>query len=172
MEKEVNQKKEEKQTVKPTKPGAGKPEFAVHVDEKKIVFQDPVVTGKEILQKAEYQPTECYALYQKFKDCDFERISPDEKVNLAKPGLEKFTVKETDVFHYTVDGEPETIDKKFMTANEILAAAGLAPKDYYLVQVFADGSQKSYKDIPDQRIEMKCPGEKFISVFRGETPVS
>jgi hypothetical protein len=158
--------------VQPTKPGTGKPEFAILVDDKRIVFHDPVVTGKEILQKAGYKPTECYVLYQKFKDCDFERISPDEKVDLAKNGLEKFTVKETEIFHYTVDDEPETSDKKFMTANEILAAAGLEPKDYYLVEVFPDSAQKSYKDNANEPIQLKCPGNKFISVFKGETPVS
>lgn len=173
---EVNKKNQEKQPTHPigegNVSGGKRPQFSVKVNDGVIVFHDPVVTGREILNKAGFKPVECYTLYQKFKDCDFEKISLDEKVNLAKPGLEHFVVKDPEVFHYTIDTEPETSEKKHMTAAEILKAAGLDPKDYYLVEVFADQTQKSYKDNPDESIKLTCPGNKFISVFKGETPVS
>lgn len=146
--------------------------YQIKVDNELFVFDHHIVEGKEILEKAGKTPIECNTLYQKFKHCDFEKIAPDDKVDLSKPGLERFVVKGPEVFHYTVDGEPETTDKKSLTANEILQLAGLKPADYYLVQVNADGSQISYKDKPTDPIKMKCPGLKFISVFRGEVPVS
>ena len=153
------------------RPPTGK-KYKVKIGDDYFVFDHHLVKGKELLGKAGKIPVECHTLYQKLKGCDFEKVSENENVDLSKPGIEHFVVKPPEVFHYLVDDEPETTDEKFLTANQILENAGLKPLDYYLVQVFADGSQKSYKDIPDQRIEMKCPGEKFISVFRGETPVS
>lgn len=176
MKKEVQEKKGENQlqnSASNHRPeGDKKGKYEIQVDDKRLYFEIPVVTGKQILKEAGYKPVECWVLYQKFKGCDFERIGMDEKVDLSKPGLEKFTVKETDIFHYTVDDEPEISDKKIMTAKEILIAAGLNPKDYYLVELLPNNKQKSYKDNPDEKIELRCPGNKFVSVFNGETPVS
>lgn len=149
-----------------------KHKYKIKVDDLMLEFHTPIVNGSEILLKAGKGPVECFSLYQKFKGCDFEKIGLDEEVDLSKPGLEHFTVKDAEVFHYTVDGEPETTDKKHLTANEILRLAGLDPKDYYLVQIFPDGSQKDYKDNPEEKIEMKCPGLQFTTAFRSGTPVA
>jgi hypothetical protein len=147
--------------------------YRVKVNEKEVIFDKQIVTGKKILAKAGFHHPECHWLYQKLKGCDFDKIDLDEKVDLAKPGIEHFTVKPTEVFNYFVDGEPETTDKKSITPNQILEAAGITPvKDYYLVKVNADGSQESFKDTPDVPIKMLCPAVKFVSAFRGETPVS
>lgn len=147
--------------------------YRVRVGTEYFIFLKQFVTGREILEKAGIKPAECHWLYQKLKGCDFEKIDLDEKVNLAKGGIEHFVVKPTEVFHYFVDGEPETTDRKELTPNQILEQAGITPvKDYYLVRVNVDGSQHSYKDTPEVPIKMTCPAVKFVSVFRGEMPVS
>lgn len=147
--------------------------YRVKVGEHYHIFLKQFVTGKEILEKAGVTSIECFWLYQKLKGCDFEKISLDEKVNLAKPGIEYFQVKPTEVFHYFVDNEPETTDLQAMTPNQILEAAGITPvSDYYLVRINADGSQESFANSADKPIKMVCPAVKFVSVFRGETPVS
>jgi hypothetical protein len=149
-----------------------KKKFKIKVDNQIFEFDKSIVTGSEILTKAGKTPIECYSLYQKFKGCDFEKISLDEPVDLSKPGLEQFTVKEAEVFNYTVDGEPEMTDKKTLSANEILALIGLNPSDYYLVQLNPDGTQTSYKDNPDEPIIINCTGLKFVSAYRSGTPVA
>ena len=149
-----------------------KHKYKIKIDDLILEFHTPIVNGSEILLKAGKTPVECFSLYQKFKGCDFEKIGLDEEVDLSKPGLEHFTVKDAEVFHYTVDGEPEMTDKKHLTANEILSLAGLEPNDYYLVQIYPDGSQKEYKDNPNEKIEMKCPGLKFTTAFRSGTQVA
>jgi hypothetical protein len=147
--------------------------YKVKVGEKVVIFEKQVVTGREIQVGAGYKHPECHWLFQKMKGCDFEKVDLDEKVDLAKDGVEHFAVKPTEVFHYFVDGEPETTDQKEMTPNQILGAAGLSPvKDYYIVRINPDGSQDSFKDSPDKPIKMVCPAVKFVSAFRGETPVS
>lgn len=147
--------------------------YRVKVGHDYFIFLKQFVTGKEILEKAGIAVTECFWLYQKLKNCDFQRISLTEKVNLAKPGIEHFVVKPTEVFHYFVDEEPETTEEKELTPNQILEAAGVTPvNDYYLVLINADGSQQSFINTPGKPIKMVCPAMKFVSVFRGETPVS
>jgi len=149
-----------------------KVKYKIKVDNQILEFHKPIVTGEEILIKAGKTPVECFSLYQKLQGCDFEKISIDEKVDLSNPGIEKFTIKEPEVFYYTVDSEPETTDKKILTANEILILAGLKPEDYYLVQINPDGSKIEYENNPNDPIEMKCPGLKFITAFRSGTPVA
>ncbi len=147
--------------------------YRVRIGSEYYIFLKQFVTGREILEKAGIIPVDCHWLYQRLKGCDFEKIDLEEQVNLAKPGIEHFVVKPTEVFHYFVDNELETTDLKAMTPNEILEASGITPvKDYYLVRVNADGSQQSYADAPNLPITMVCPAVKFVSVFRGETPVS
>lgn len=147
--------------------------YKVKIDDEHFIFDHQIVTGKEILEKACKKPVECYTLYQKLKHCDFEKIDLNEKVDLAKSGIEQLITKPPEVFSYTVDNEPETTDQKELTPNQILELAGITPVgDYYLVQINQDGSQTPYKENQTTPIKMKCPAMKFVSVFRGETPVS
>jgi hypothetical protein len=150
-----------------------KKEFKTIIDGREVVFEHSTVTGKEILIKAGKTPPECFSLYEKLKGCDFTKISLDEKVDLSRDGIEQFVTKEPEVFDYFVDDEPETTDKKELTPNQILELAGLKPpRDYYLVQLNPDGTQTSYESTPNKPIKMKCPSMKFVSVYRGEVPVS
>jgi len=154
------------------KPPVGK-RYKVKIDNEYFVFDHHFVTGKEILVKAGKTPVECHTLYQKLKHCDFEKIDLNEKVDLAKPGIEHFVVKPPEVFYYTVDDEPETTDQKVLTPNQILELAGIKPvSDYYLVQKNPDGTEISYKGKPNEPIKMLCPAMKFVSIYNGETPVS
>lgn len=147
--------------------------YRVKIGDAYYIFDRNIVTGKEILEKSGNTPVECYTLYQKFKHCDFEKIDLNEKIDLAKPGIEHFTVKPPEVFYYTVDSEPETTDQKTLTPNKILELAGIKPvTDFYLIQILPDGSQIKYIDNADQPIKMQCPAMEFISVSRGPMTVS
>jgi hypothetical protein len=153
-------------------PPIGK-KYRVKIDNDYFVFDHHIVTGKEILEKAGKIPVECHSLYQKFKHGDFDKVGMTDKVDLLKPGIEHFVVKPAEVFYYTIDKEPETTDLHSLTPNQILEFAGITPvSDYYIVQINPDNTQVSFKDKPTEPIQMKCPGLKFVSVFRGETPVS
>jgi len=147
--------------------------YKVKIDDKHYVFHHHLVTGTQILEKAGKIPVECHSLYLKARDCDFELIRPHEEVNLIERKVEHFVTKPPVVFHYFVDNEPETTEESELTANQILELAGILPvSDYYLVRINEDGSETSYKDIPNKPIKMVCPAVKFVSIFRGETPVS
>lgn len=153
-------------------PPVGK-KYKVKIDEDYYIFEHHIVTGKEILEKACKTPVECHSLYQKLKGCDFEKININEKVDLAKIGIEHFVVKPPEVFYYTVDDEPETTEEQVLTPNQILELAGLTPaSDYYIVLKNENGTDTSYKGKPEEQIKMRCPGLKFISIFNGEMTVS
>ena len=147
--------------------------YKVKIGEQYYVFHHHLVTGKQLLETADQLPVECHTLYQKFRNGDFKRIGLYDEVNLAEHGVEHFVVKPPEVFHYTVDTDPETTEEKELTPNEILKLADITPlEDYYLMQVLHDGKQISYLGKGNEPIKMRCPGLKFISVFNGEVPVS
>jgi hypothetical protein len=147
--------------------------YKIKVGDHFYIFDHHIITGQDIFDKVGVAPVECFWLYQKLRGCDFERIHLHDKINLVECEVEAFIIKPTEVFHYTVDGEPETTDEKELTPNQILEAADIIPvSDYYLVRVNADGSQDSFKNTPETPIKMLCPAVKFVSAYRGETPVS
>ncbi len=161
----------EQYSISDKKPPVGK-KYQTRVDNIKVVFDKAKVTGKEVLEKACKIPVECFTLYLKLKGCDFEKVDLDEIVDLTKHGTEHFITKPPEVFYYDLDDEPETTDLKEMTPNQILKAGGVNPQKHYLVQIFPDGTQESYKGKGDVPLKMKCPRAKFISVLDGPTPVS
>lgn len=147
--------------------------YRIRVDEKKVLLDHEIVTGEEILKSAGLLPIECYSLYLKEKGCDFKLIRSHDKIDLSDEGVEHFISNPPVVFNYFVDNEPETTEEDELIPDQILELAGITPvKDYYLVRVNKDGSQISYKDTPDKPIKMECPAVNYISIFRGEMPVS
>lgn len=135
----------------------------IFVDEVKLFFKEDKVTGRQILEKAGKKPVECFALYQKLKGCDFEKIGLDEIVDLSNPGIEKFVTKEAEVINYTVNDEPETTDKKVLTPLNILELAGIDHVKFYLVQLHTDGHETVYAFMPEEPIKMLCTGMKFVT---------
>ena len=73
--------------------------------------------------------------------------------------------------HYTIDDEPESTLKTVLTPTEIMEDAGIDPKMNYLEQLIHGKEPISYKDKPNEKIEMK-DGMRFISKPIGPMPVS
>ncbi len=135
--------------------------YKILLNKKEIEINTSTPFGRDILSIAGLKPVECYTLYQKLKGCDFEKISLDETVDLSNPGIEEFVTKEPEVFNYTVDGEPETTDKKQLTPVEIMKLAGVDSDKYYLIQVLDNSESFDYAYSPNQPIKMVCTGMNF-----------
>jgi hypothetical protein len=73
--------------------------------------------------------------------------------------------------HYKVDDEPESTLKHVLTPLEIMNDAGIDPQTNYLEQLVHGEKPISYKDKPNEEIEMK-DGMRFISKPTGPMPVS
>lgn len=77
--------------------------------------------------------------------------------------------KNPHVTTFFVDNEVETTTEKSLTLKEILEKAKLDSANHYLIELRGD-HQIEHKDLTE---EIKIhEGEKFISVFTGETPLS
>tara|TARA_R110000787_G_scaffold209044_1_gene319103 strand:+ start:5455 stop:6084 length:630 start_codon:yes stop_codon:yes gene_type:complete len=73
-------------------------------------------------------------------------------------------------FEIFIDGELYEAPEKTMTPNEILALAGLAVEEHYLVELKGK-HQDSFEGKGDQDVHLH-EKSKFISVFTGPTTVS
>lgn len=159
-----------------TREGKTPPEgkhYKVVIDGKHYIFHHHHVSGREILEKAEKKPIECHVLFEKVKDHEYKRIELDEKVNLAKHGVEHFKTEPPTEFCFEVDGEKYKTKKHILTPNEILEIAGLKPvANYYLISVKHNGEKISYEGKPNETIKMECPCMNFVSVYVGPTPLS
>lgn len=137
--------------------------YKVRIDDTDYEFDNPVVSGKEILLKAGKTPVECYSLYQQLEGCDFDLVRNDEVIDLRQLGTERFTVKEPVVFNYTVNKESESTDKSYLTAVEILRLAGIDAEENYLIQLPEHAPKIIYAFCPNEPIKMTCAGMHFVS---------
>jgi hypothetical protein len=146
--------------------------YRVKIGEHYYIFDQEWVTGREILEKAEYKHLECHILYLLIRGCELERIELDRRVDLTHPkGILHFVVAGPDEFHYTVDGEKQTTEHEMRTPNQILEKAGIGPvKDYYLTRV--KPTEESYKGRMNDPIKMLCPPAEYVALYDGPTPVS
>ena len=65
-------------------------EYKIQIDKDIISIPFPTPTGQELLKYAGKEPPEQYAIYLKVKGGQPQRIKADEKVDLRKPGVERF----------------------------------------------------------------------------------
>lgn len=73
----------------PSGPGR-KDKYTIRIDRDKYTVDKPRLTGKEILALAGYTNVDERVLYQKFSGGLTELISPNEKVDFSRPGIERF----------------------------------------------------------------------------------
>jgi hypothetical protein len=71
----------------------------------------------------------------------------------------------------TIDEQRYEVREREMTVGEILALAGKTFETHYLVEIKGKKERERYDESPDQRVKLHR-GSKFVTVFRGETPVS
>ena len=62
----------------------------VQIDKNYFEAPTPRMTGRELLELAGKKPAEDFAIYRKIKGGQPERIGLDEKIDLSRPGVERF----------------------------------------------------------------------------------
>lgn len=70
-----------------------------------------------------------------------------------------------------IDEQPYEVEDKETAVSEILALAGKDFDSYYLVQIKGKKERTRYDKDPAELVKLH-EGSKFVTVFRGETPVS
>ena len=144
--------------------------FKIQIDKKHYEVFGPFISGRELLEKAGKTPTEDYAIYLKVKGDQPKRIDLDEKVDLSKPGVEKFVTLPLD----QTDGLDERRD--FVLPQEDTEWLDRAPYRYELVAennvlrvVLYDfplptGYQQTHADV-NVRIESGYPDSQIDMVY-------
>lgn len=74
------------------------------------------------------------------------------------------------VFHYTVNEEPQETAEHELTPRQIMTNAGINADENYLVEI-EGRARKSFKDEPKKPIHIH-EQQKFVTVFTGTVPVS
>ncbi|NKN03073.1 multiubiquitin domain-containing protein [Rhizobium leguminosarum] len=105
--------------------------FDIKIDGNPLAFNDPIVTGVQVLQKAKLLPTDEYLLFQELDDGQLEEIRPDESVDLRKEGREQFiTFKSDRSFRFVLDGRKFEWGLPFITGVQLKRLAGVDPSSY------------------------------------------
>lgn len=79
--------------------------YKVKIDGEKHSFNDPKVTGTQLLTKAGKHPLDEHLIFQRLKNGQFEEIRLEESVDLTQPGLERFkTFRSGESYRLVVDG--------------------------------------------------------------------
>ena len=78
--------------------------YKIKVNQKEYVMDHEIVTGRQILEKAGKTPPESFILNQVLHGGQSKPVGYDEKIDLTKPGTEKFTAFPKD----PTDGSYET----------------------------------------------------------------
>ncbi|WP_265975672.1 multiubiquitin domain-containing protein [Brucella intermedia] len=105
--------------------------FDIKIDGNPFAFDDPIVVGAQILQKAKLFPTDEYLLFQELEDGQLEEIRPDESVDLRREGREQFiTFKSDRSFRFVLDGRKFEWGLPFITGLQLKRLASVDPKSY------------------------------------------
>ncbi|GAB3910099.1 multiubiquitin domain-containing protein [Mucilaginibacter boryungensis] len=136
--------------------------FATSVNDVELLFNEPKVSGLQLMEKANLKHIECLDLFQLFEG-DFKKIATDETVDLSAKGFERFITKDAEYRNYSVNNDPEVTDKRELTSVEILKLAGIDPEEHFLILVNKDGSKVSYGHQPQVKIKIECGGMHFVT---------
>ncbi len=144
--------------------------FSYKVNREKFETVDAIITGEEILKKANLFPVEDYELLIKVNEKGFEPVQLDERIDLNEAGIEGFFAKPYKKLIIYVDDEPFQVDECFMTPNQILTASGKNANGFYLKQI-SGHIEVSYKNDREHKVSIKN-ALKFSSCKLEPTTVS
>ncbi|MGP1308597.1 MAG: multiubiquitin domain-containing protein [Phycisphaerales bacterium] len=63
--------------------------YRIRIDRERFVVDEPCITGAQILALVDKSPSE-FMLSQKLRGGEVRKIGPGDKVDLTKPGVERF----------------------------------------------------------------------------------
>ena len=130
---------------------------------KKEVFEDPILTGRQIIERFGGVPVEEYAAVALQKNGDFEDISLDEPFDLRGRGIEKVLVFRTDrSFKFKIDDRDLEWPRACISGFILKKIADL-PANFTLWLDVRGGQDRQILDT--DLINLDEPGvERFVSV--------
>ena len=100
--------------------------YQVFIDGKRHEFEDPVPTGRQLLDRADKHPVEEYRVLVMGPRRQLEDIDLEETIDLREPGREVFfTFKSDRSFNFMLDGRRQPWGDETITETILLQIAGL-----------------------------------------------
>jgi len=136
-----------------------RPLLELIIEGKKFEWLEQFITGKQ-LKELRGLPLDCELFLDIIEPWKDDAIQNDEVVDLARPGIEQFYIKQK--LKYSIDGKNFETDKQYIRGSQIRSQGNIADN----FQIFLDNKQ-SWDDelIEDNEIvDLARPGkEKFYS---------
>ncbi|HEY9709898.1 MAG TPA: multiubiquitin domain-containing protein, partial [Oculatellaceae cyanobacterium] len=106
-------------------------EYRIRIDEQQFTVTDPVITGRQLLEKANKLSAEEHLIFQLLHDGQLEEIRLDETVDLRQAGIEKFITWRSDrTFYLVIDGRRFPWGAPIITGRQLKKLAGVDPATY------------------------------------------
>lgn len=112
----------------------------VRINNERFVIEDPVPTGRQLLETAGLTPVEGFVLLFRLPDGDLESIRLDETVDLRRRGVERFFAFETDrIFLFELDDRRLEWGAPKITGRTLLRLADRNPRQFGVWRVETGG---------------------------------
>ena len=136
-----------------------RPSLELIIEGKKFEWFEQFITGKQ-LKELRGLPLDCELFLDIVEPWKDDAILNDETVDLARPGIEQFYIKQK--LKYSIDGENFETDKQYIKGSQIRRQGNIAA-DF---QIYLDNKQPWEDDLieDDEIVDLARPGkEKFYS---------
>lgn len=129
--------------------------YKVKIDGEKHSFDDPKVTGAQLLTKAGKHPLNEHLIFQRLKNGQFEEIRLEESVDLTQPGLERFkTFRSGESYRLVVDGRRFDWGAPEITGRKLKQFAGVNPVEFDMwLDVRGPGEDRIINDNESVRLD-------------------
>lgn len=134
--------------------------YRIKVDNQYHEWPKTHITGNQLLHLAGRDGHLVYEVFEHFRHCEPELISPHAEANLRKHGVEKFTTAPK-LVQVTIDGKPKTIQAGTYTVAELKRVLGVEPS-----RVLDEVIGGEFKELPDNGTVHVKGGEIFVSHVR------
>lgn len=143
--------------------------FWITIDGKPYEFDDPLLKGRDLLEKAGLNPVDEYLLFERQPDGMFEDVNLSEDIDLKQPGAEEFTTSKADrIFFLVIDGRRFPWGKDEISGAELRGLARIADDKDVLYD--PKGGKDDLIDI-DEVISLKSKDvEHFYTEDRPDEP--
>ncbi|MEA1653022.1 multiubiquitin domain-containing protein [Nitrospirillum sp. BR 11164] len=149
--------------------------YKVRIDDERFVIDDPLVTGRQLLELAAKFPPEEFLLLQRLANGMLKEIRLDEQVDLRAPGLERFHTFRTDrAFFFMLDGRRFEWGAPFITGQKLKELAGVDPTTFDVWQELHDAEDRlvgdeDEADLTTAGVERFFTGKKTTTEGSGPT---
>ena len=136
-----------------------RPLLELIIEGKKFEWFEQFITGKQ-LKELRGLPLDCELFLDIIEPWKDDAIQNDEVVDLARPGIEQFYIKQK--LKYSIDGKNFETDKQYIRGSQIRSQGNIADN----FQIFLDNKQPWDDELIEDNeiVDLARPGkEKFYS---------